>query len=60
MKKLIALSQLLFTSLVMAHPGHGMADNNWHYVFHVLFWLLAVVVAVKGYRWWQAKNKSAE
>ena len=59
-KKLTSLSLLFSTTAAMAHPGHGMADNNWHTVFHILFWLLVVVVAVKAYRWWQQKIKSSE
>jgi hypothetical protein len=55
-KKLTSLSLTFGTSLVIAHEGHGMADNNWHTVFHIMFWVLVTAVAVKGYRWWQDKK----
>jgi hypothetical protein len=54
-KKLISLSLMFVTSVAMAHTGHGMGDNNWHNIFHILFWLLVAAVAVKGFQWWRIK-----
>ena len=59
-KKLTSLSLMFCTSAVMAHPGHGMSDNNWHTLFHILFWVLVAAVAVKGYQWWKSKKKPTE
>ncbi|MDP5029543.1 MAG: hypothetical protein NWQ54_09500 [Paraglaciecola sp.] len=56
-KKLTSLCLVFSSSLALAHEGHGMADNNWHSLFHIMFWLLVAAVAVKGYRWWQIKGK---
>lgn len=59
-KKLTSLSLMFSTTAAIAHSGHGMADNNWHTVFHILFWGLVAAVAVKGYRWWQSGGKSGK
>lgn len=56
-KKLTSLSMMFSSTLALAHEGHGMADNNWHLAFHLLFWLLVAAVAVKGYRWYLLKRK---
>lgn len=47
-KYLLMFTLMMFSALSQAHEGHGMGDNVWHSVFHLLFWALVVAVAWKG------------
>jgi hypothetical protein len=59
-KKLTSLSLLFCSSITLAHEGHGMSDNNWHTVFHLMFWVLVAAVVAKGCQWWKSKKRPIE
>jgi len=57
MKFLTFIFSLLLTSQAFAHADHALGDGALHMLYHVVFWALFAVVAVKAFTYFKAKKK---
>jgi len=60
MKFFTLIFTLLLSTQAFAHTDHALGEGALHLLYHVVFWGLFAVVAVKGVLYFKNKKKSKQ
>ncbi|WP_111977752.1 hypothetical protein [Algibacillus agarilyticus] len=60
MKFILLTIGLFLSTVAAAHTDHAMGEGSFHTFYHIAFWTLVALVAIKGAMWIRSRNVNKE